>query len=102
MFRASRVSGVFRVSGVSRVCRTSRVSKVSRVSSLRFRVKGIYLSCHNKGTLLFTIDPYYGNLNTNFFHKNPVLHLEPDKPYKPYLGLSLPTVFVGFLPLTEG
>ena len=26
-------------------------------------VKGINLSYHNKETVLFTIDPYYGNLN---------------------------------------
>ena len=28
-----------------------------------FLVRGFYLSCHNKETRLFTMDPHYGNLS---------------------------------------
>ena len=29
-------------------------------------VNGFNFSCHNKKTILFTVDPYYGNLIINF------------------------------------
>ena len=32
-------------------------------SNLNYHVKGSNLNYHNKETILFTIDPYYGDLN---------------------------------------
>ena len=42
----------------------------------RVLVEGFNLSCHNQETILFTIDPYYGNLNLNPRTRTQSLHVD--------------------------
>ena len=41
-------------------------------------VRGFHLSYHHKETILFTIDPYYGNLNQNPLARTPFRVQGPD------------------------